>query len=85
MTEEADIFKPPMSGALKSTLLRCLNGSLHPQSGRVSIGDRDAAGISPREMVRLIAVVSQDTPVTLPFTALEIVLLGRQQVFNCFL
>ena len=35
------------NGSGKSTLLRCLNGSLHPQSGRVWIGERDAAGISP--------------------------------------
>jgi iron complex transport system ATP-binding protein len=69
------LFGPNGSG--KSTLLRCLNGSLRPQAGRVWIGDRDAAKLSPREMARLIAVVSQDTPVSLPFTALEVVLLGR--------
>lgn len=69
------LFGPNGSG--KSTLLRCLNGSLHPQGGHVLIGDRAAAKLSPREIARLIAVVSQDTPVALPFTALEVVLLGR--------
>jgi len=65
------------NGSGKSTLLRCLNGSLRPQLGRVWLGDRDAATLTPREMARLVAVVSQDTPVSLPFTALEVVLLGR--------
>jgi iron complex transport system ATP-binding protein len=68
-------FGPNGSG--KSTLLRCLNRSLRPQSGTVRLGGKDVAKFAPREIARLVAVVSQDTPVALPFTALEVVLLGR--------
>jgi iron complex transport system ATP-binding protein len=69
------LFGPNGSG--KSTLLRCLNGALRPQSGRVWLGDNPVDRLPPREIARHIAVVSQDTPVSLPFTALEMVLLGR--------
>ena len=69
------LFGPNGSG--KSTLLRCLNGSLLPQSGNVWLGELEVAKLTAREAARLVAVVSQDTPVSLPFTALEVVLLGR--------
>jgi iron complex transport system ATP-binding protein len=69
------LFGPNGSG--KSTLLRCLNGALRPQSGRVWLGDNPVDRLRPREIARQVAVVSQDTPVLLPFTALEMVLLGR--------
>jgi iron complex transport system ATP-binding protein len=69
------LFGPNGSG--KSTLLRCLNGSLRPQSGQVRLGERPVAALGPREAARLMGVVSQNTPLSLPFTALEVVLLGR--------
>ena len=69
------LFGPNGSG--KSTLLRCLNGSLRPQSGQVWVGEQAVAELGSREAARLMAVVSQDTPRSLPFTALEVVLLGR--------
>ena len=69
------LFGPNGSG--KSTLLRCLNGSLRPQSGQVWLEGRPVADLGSREAARVIAVVSQDTPRSLPFTALELVLLGR--------
>jgi iron complex transport system ATP-binding protein len=69
------LFGPNGSG--KSTLLRCLNGSLQPASGSVWLDDQRVAQLCPRDIARLIAVVSQDTPVSLPFTALDVVLLGR--------
>jgi iron complex transport system ATP-binding protein len=69
------LFGPNGSG--KSTLLRCLNGSLRPESGQVWAGEKAVTGLGAREAARLMAVVSQDTPVSLPFTALEVVLLGR--------
>jgi iron complex transport system ATP-binding protein len=69
------LFGPNGSG--KSTLMRCLNGSLRPQSGEVWVGEQAVARLHRRETARLMAVVSQDTPPSLPFTALEVVLLGR--------
>jgi iron complex transport system ATP-binding protein len=69
------LFGP--NGCGKSTLLRCMNGSLHPQSGRVILGDRAVSNMTPREVARAIAVVPQDTPAEVPFTAGEMVMLGR--------
>jgi iron complex transport system ATP-binding protein len=69
------LFGPNGSG--KSTLLRCLNGSLRPHSGRVLAEGQEVLALGARERARLMAVVSQDTPRALPFTALEVVLLGR--------
>ncbi|MCD4830566.1 MAG: ABC transporter ATP-binding protein [Anaerohalosphaeraceae bacterium] len=69
------IFGPNGSG--KSTLLRCMNGTIQPQSGSVTIENRRADSMSRQEIARMIAVVPQDTPSDIPFTAAEMVMLGR--------
>ena len=69
------LFGP--NGCGKSTLLRCLNASLRPQKGRVMVDGRDAAGMTPRQLARQVAVVPQDTPVDVPFSASQMVMLGR--------
>ena len=69
------IFGPNGSG--KSTLLRCINGTLHPQSGSVTIENRRGNSMSHQEIARMIAVVPQDIPSDIPFTAAEMVMLGR--------
>ncbi len=69
------LFGP--NGCGKSTLLRCLNGSLRPQAGKVLLEDRDVLTLTPREAARRIAVVPQDTPTDIPFTARQMAMLGR--------
>jgi iron complex transport system ATP-binding protein len=69
------LFGPNGSG--KSTLLRCLNGALTPQSGSILLDGQSIDQFSPRELARKIAVVSQSLPENIPFTALQMVLLGR--------
>jgi iron complex transport system ATP-binding protein len=69
------LFGPNGSG--KSTLLRCLNGSLNPQSGRVFLDGQAVAAMDRRAVARHIAVVPQDTPVDVPLTVHEVVMLGR--------
>ena len=69
------LFGP--NGCGKSTLLRCLNASLRPQKGRVMVDGRDAAGMTPRQLARQMAVVPQDTAIDVPFTASQMVMLGR--------
>lgn len=54
-----------------------LSGLLNTYSGEVNLLDRDLRSYSQRELARQIAVVPQETHVSFPFTALEIVLLGR--------
>src|SRR5450631_4272907 len=46
------------SGAGKTTLLRAIAGLEKPDTGRVRLGDRDAASIPPRE--RRVGFVFQD-------------------------
>jgi len=66
------------NGAGKSTLARLLLGLAAPAAGQVSIDDRDLATLPPRERARLVAAVLQDEPFEFPFTALEVVLMGRR-------
>ncbi|MGA2032415.1 MAG: ABC transporter ATP-binding protein [Thermoguttaceae bacterium] len=65
------------NGSGKSTLLRCLNGSLKPQSGHVFLDGQAVAAMDRRAVARQVAVVPQDTPVDVPLTVHEVVMLGR--------
>ncbi len=65
------------NGAGKSTLARLLLGLLEPQRGRVTIDGRVVGGYRRREFARLVAAVTQEEPLDFPFTALEVVLMGR--------
>ncbi|MBX3026663.1 ABC transporter ATP-binding protein [bacterium] len=65
------------NGSGKSTLLKLMSGYLRPWRGSVAIEGREAARLSRAALGRVVAVVPQDTAVTLPFTVMEMVLLGR--------
>jgi len=69
------LFGP--NGCGKSTLVRCLNGTLKPRAGQVLLGDRPLEGRAASEIARHVAVVPQDTPTDVPFTVREMVRLGR--------
>lgn len=64
------------NGAGKSTLLRALGG-IGDFSGEVRLDGEPISGLSRREIARRMAFVPQDPPADVPFTALEIVLMGR--------
>jgi len=66
------------NGAGKSTLARLLLGLLAPAAGDVAIDGHDLSSLSPRARARLVAAVLQDEPLEFPFTALEVVLMGRR-------
>jgi iron complex transport system ATP-binding protein len=65
------------NGSGKSTLVRLLGGLVAPHAGSVTLGDRPAAARTPRERGRLVAFVTQDEPRQMPFSAFEIVMMGR--------
>jgi iron complex transport system ATP-binding protein len=65
------------NGAGKSTLLRCLAGLVRPTSGSVRIGGRDVRTMSAKYRARLVAYVPQATTSVFPFTALDMVVMGR--------
>jgi iron complex transport system ATP-binding protein len=65
------------NGAGKTTLVRLLCGVLAPARGEVRLAGRPLAAYPRRELARRLAVVPQDPVVDFPFTALEVVLMGR--------
>jgi iron complex transport system ATP-binding protein len=65
------------NGAGKSTLLRLLAGEIEPREGRVLFAQKPLKEYSPTELARKRAVLTQHYAVALPFTAEEIVMMGR--------
>jgi iron complex transport system ATP-binding protein len=65
------------NGAGKSTLLSLLAGLAAPSSGTCHFLDRDAHRWPRRDFARRVAVVQQSEPSVFPFTAEEVVCMGR--------
>ena len=65
------------NGCGKTTLLKVINGLLHPSQGTVFVNGKNAARMSQMELARLMGYVPQSQRASFPFTALDIVLTGR--------
>ena len=65
------------NGAGKSTLFGVLSGDIAPVSGTVLLDGRPVAGTRPRDLARHRAVLLQENTVTFPFTAEQVVRMGR--------
>ncbi len=65
------------NGCGKTTLLRCINASLTPNSGNVMLDGEDVKSLSKKEIARKMAFVTQTTNITFPFTVYETVMMGR--------
>jgi iron complex transport system ATP-binding protein len=61
----------------KSTLLRLLSKVLLPQRGKIQIAGRDITSMGRLALARQVAVVPQEFQVAFPFSAAEVVLMGR--------
>jgi iron complex transport system ATP-binding protein len=72
------------NGAGKTTLLRIATGLAAPSAGRVELEGRSLAQLTRAEIARSVALVPQDTQVPFPFSALEIVLMGRAPHLRAF-
>lgn len=65
------------NGSGKSTLLRTLSGELAPTRGRIVMAGRTLSELSHRERARRRAVLPQHSALSVPFSCLDVVLLGR--------
>ena len=65
------------NGSGKTTLLKSISRVLKPKKGAILVDDKDIYAMKSVDVAKKLAVVPQETPVTFDFTALEIVLMGR--------
>ena len=65
------------NGSGKTTFLRTISGTLTPEAGRVDVHGSELLSLSPRDRARRVAMVRQNPSVPLGFSALEVVLMGR--------
>ncbi|MHC5024662.1 MAG: ABC transporter ATP-binding protein [Planctomycetota bacterium] len=65
------------NAAGKSTLLRCIVGTLRPRVGSVLIEGRSVHDLSPRDRAARLAYVPQRSLVAAAFTARDVIRLGR--------
>lgn len=72
------------NGSGKTTLLRTIARVLRPVMGTVLVDGNDVYSLALIDVARKIAVVSQDSLVNFNFTALEIVMMGRNPHLGLF-
>jgi len=72
------------NGSGKTTLIKCLSRLLRPQTGEIALNDRPLQKFEQGELARIVAVVPQDSNILFPFTAFEIVLMGRSPHKSAF-
>ncbi|MGE5613887.1 MAG: ABC transporter ATP-binding protein [Bacillota bacterium] len=71
------------NGAGKTTLLKCING-IYKGGGCVEIDGMDAKRMSRRQTAAKVAMLHQNTEITFPFTAIDIVMTGRYHLLGRF-
>jgi iron complex transport system ATP-binding protein len=65
------------NGSGKSTLIRGITRLIQPGSGKIFLDGSDVAHINRQKLAQLVAVVPQNPTLPEPFTAIEVVLMGR--------
>ncbi|TQS78691.1 MAG: hypothetical protein A3205_09185 [Methanomassiliicoccales archaeon Mx-03] len=65
------------NGVGKSTLVKCLNKLLTPQSGRVLVNDRDVAEMSRKEIAEIVSYVPVQMDDLFSMPVFDSVLIGR--------
>jgi len=65
------------NGSGKTTLLKVMNNVLKPKRGTVMIDEMEVSKLKVKDMAKLFGVVSQEYETSFSFTALDVVLMGR--------
>ena len=65
------------NGSGKSTMIKLLSGVLRHDAGRIHLDGTDLRSIERRDLARRVAVVPQEMSFGFPFSAIEVVLMGR--------
>lgn len=65
------------NGAGKTTLLRVFAGDVRPDTGDVRLGEQPLTEIAARRRAMMLGVLPQHSVLNFPFTAREVVMLGR--------
>jgi len=72
------------NGSGKTTLLKLMIGILKPQEGLIHFKERPVADYSRKDLAKMVSVLPQETYLDFPFTALEVVLMGRSPYLKAF-
>jgi iron complex transport system ATP-binding protein len=72
------------NGCGKSTLLRCLGGALSLSAGSVHIDGKELAALDATTRARKVAILFQEHQATFPFSALDVVTMGRTPYLSAF-
>ena len=72
------------NGAGKTTLLKSLCGFIKPLHGKILLNNKNLNSLSPKEIAKRIAIVGQESNYIFPYTALEMVVMGRSPHLNFF-
>jgi len=72
------------NGSGKTTALRAISRTLKPRVGTIFLDDKNIYDIENREVAKNVAVVPQESISTFDFTALDIVLMGRNPYIDRF-
>ncbi len=65
------------NGSGKSTVLKLMDGLLRPAAGEVRVSGESLGSLRRGRLSRKIAMVAQESHFVFPFSALEVVLMGR--------
>ena len=72
------------NGSGKTTALRAISRTLKPRVGTIFLDDKNIYDMENREVAKNVAVVPQEGISTFDFTALDIVLMGRNPYIDRF-
>ena len=72
------------NGSGKTTALRAISRTLKPRVGTIFLDDQNIYDMENREVAKTVAVVPQESISTFDFTALDIVLMGRNPYIDRF-